>query len=376
MDCINHGTFRRVRVAILIPRPSGGGAEFVAVEWAKGLTRRGIDVHVIVTHPSEEDAGRDDITVIPTGHRGGFFGAVLAVRHLTKRNRYDAVISLLPYWNLLAILLRFTLLGTRPSIIISERNVQSPLVAVHGFSFRVKLWLSRRLYRLSDACIAVCHPVAAELTSAARVPQKRIWVVPNPAMAKPGDFTPLGDRDARQEALHLVVPARLVSQKRPLVAVEVAQVLRERGHLVTLRFYGSGPLEPTVRYAGYAAGVAVEFGGWVDRWYDDAPPSSIVLLTSLAEGFPNVLVEASSRAFPTVASSRCMGAADACLPGITGELAIDDSPKSYADAVERAIQLNIESTSVQSWLRRYTPDSSVTGLIEVLEHCVLQRNHT
>ena len=42
---------------------------------------------------------------------------------------------------------------------------------------------------------------------------------------------------------------------------------------------------------------------------------------------------------PAVAVSTALGVADAIIPGITGELALDDDPESIADAVERAASL-------------------------------------
>ena len=49
MTAVTDGT-RRIKVAIVIPELTGGGAEFVALQWANYLHTAGHDVTVITTH--------------------------------------------------------------------------------------------------------------------------------------------------------------------------------------------------------------------------------------------------------------------------------------------------------------------------------------
>ena len=70
---------------------------------------------------------------------------------------------------------------------------------------------------------------------------------------------------------------------------------------------------------------------------------------------------------PSVAASEALGVADAIVPGITGELARSGSPADFADAVERAMCLDL--SGIDRWLRRFSMQES--GLI--LEHVLLDR---
>jgi glycosyltransferase involved in cell wall biosynthesis len=159
--------------------------------------------------------------------------------------------------------------------------------------------------------------------------------------------------------LDLVVPARLVPQKRPLIAVDVAAILSPAfPGGVTVHFFGEddGPLREAIISRAREAGVDVVIHGFVHGWIDECPAGSVVLLTSIVEGFGNVLVEAAAGGFKSVVSSRCMGAADAVVPGITGELIAGDSAADYAAAVLRTSRDAVHG--IEPWLQRFSFESS------------------
>jgi glycosyltransferase involved in cell wall biosynthesis len=86
----------------------------------------------------------------------------------------------------------------------------------------------------------------------------------------------------------------------------------------------------------------------------------VVLLPSLVEGFGNVLVEAAVAGIRVVVSSRALGVADALVPGVTGILAIEESPASLADSVIEAGA--IVDTDYSGWLARFSVENSTRKL--------------
>ena len=353
-----------LRVGLLLPSLSGGGAEFVAVQWAEHLARTGHHPTLITTH--EAGATHPDVPVVALT-AGSFPARVRALRSHVAGARYDVLMGLMPHWNLL-VLLATRGLSNAPATVISGRNVESPLHLIHGLSYRVETSMARVLYRQADAYVAISHPVAAEAAGVYGLHPDRVWVVPNPATGKDparaaADRAAAGRGDAT--SVTLTIPARLVAQKRPVLAVETAALLRERDGLdAKVDFFGKGPLEAEVRSAAARLGVPVTFRGWVTSWFDEAEPDAVVLLTSAAEGFANVLVEAAAAGVPSVASSRALGVADAIVPHVTGEFAIGSEPADYADAVLRARTL--APVSAPAWLARFSPAESGAALVHVL----------
>jgi len=188
-------------------------------------------------------------------------------------------------------------------------------------------------------------------------------VVPNPSTAKGIGFA--GTRLASEYEISLVLPARLVEEKRPLLAVAVAAELARRGRKIEILSFGTGPLRSTFERETAGSDIPIRFNGWVDGWMNGLPASAVVLLPSACEGFGNVLVEAAAAGIQSVALSGALGVADAIVPGLTGELAISDDPRDIADAVEKAVTRSVDAGA---WLERFSVDNSTEHLLAVFEH--------
>jgi len=352
-----------LRVGLVVPSLKGGGAEFVALQWASHLSRAGHSVTVITTH--DPDAHLPDVAVVPIT-ASSFPSRVAHLRRHVEHAGYDVLIGLMPHWNLLVLL---STLGSsdRPATVVSGRNVEAPLRRVHGASYRAELALCRLLYPRADAYVAISHPVAAEAISRYGLDPAQVWVVPNPATGKnpaPRDGEP-GGRVGESRTVTLTVPARLVRQKRPELAVKAAAVLRaSHGIDASVEFFGGGPEEDLVRELGADLGVPVRLHGWVDAWFDEAAGDAVVVLPSIAEGFGNVLVEAAAAGIASVASSQALGVADAVVPNITGILTMGADPAELAAAVVDAMALG--RVSAPAWLDRFSPEESGRHLLRVL----------
>lgn len=349
-----------MHVAILVPSLHGGGAEFVASQWAYYLRTGGDKVTVLTTHaPDAEDSEH-----LP----GAWFGARL--RHLRKilqREPFDTVLAMAPHWNLLAILATIGLKRS-PRILISGRTMEAESRRM-GKNKKIEILLAKILYRRADGFIAISHPAAAEAQAMFSISNDKIWVVPNPASAKikRQSLTVLAPREQHGDSggLDLVVPARLVAGKRPRLAFEIAvECARISGRTVNLHFFGSGVEEAPMRDIPHLDDVKLLFHGWVEDWYLEAPRPAVVLLPSRIEGFANVLVEAAYAGLPSVASSRAFGVADAMVPGMTGILTLSSSVQDFAHAVIQAEQL--EPTAASEWLKRFSLESSGSKLKQAI----------
>jgi len=354
-----------MKVAIVIPRLSGGGAEFVACQWADFLKTQGHVATFITTHEDEESAVDHPVVALVVPR---FAVRVRELRRHLQRADYDVVLAMMPHWNVLALLASVGLPSGSPAVVISGRNVESALRSTQGLPYRLELQLSRLLYRRADAYIAISHPVAAEAATAYGIDPQRIWVVPNPATAKvfAPNPRPRNHVGPAGPSVTLTVPARLMPQKRPEVALKTAAVLRDHhGVRASVAYFGTGREEPALQAAALRLNVPAVFHGWVPAWFEDAAADAVVLLPSIAEGFGNVLVEAAAAGMASVASSRALGVADAIVPHLTGVLAMGNSPEEFATAVLEAMALT--PVSAGGWLQRFSPQESGHKLLRVLQ---------
>jgi glycosyltransferase involved in cell wall biosynthesis len=129
---------------------------------------------------------------------------------------------------------------------------------------------------------------------------------------------------------------RFAPEKRPLLWLDAAAAILEQRTDAMFVLYGTGPLtaemrerasslglEPRLRLPGLSLDPVAAIGGM-----------DVLVLTSEAEGTPNVVIEAQWAGTPVVACTGG-GVAEAFVPGETGILVPSADPGSIAEAALR-----------------------------------------
>lgn len=360
-----------MKIAIVVPKLTGGGAEYVAREWAIYLSKENIEVLLVTT------AQTDDHSSLP------FQVVKLAGSWLPKRVKNlkdfissenpDVILGLMPYWNLLVLAATLPKRTKGPKVILSSHTIESSYGVSRGRGFVLQTSIARLVYRFSDALIASSHAVAAEAVARYGINRDRLWVVPNPVFPSTvasRSQERLGSPDSVPSTL--VVPGRMVAQKRPALAIDVASSLgRISGILPQVIFVGDGPAAASTRQKAEQAGVKTSFRSWNPDWPDTVPRNSVVLLPSMLEGFGNVLLDATAAGLPVVVSSRALGAADAIIPGVTGVLVSGDDATDYAEGVLTCSSLPpSDPLTINAWINRFSSENSGAQLLTVIKFLV------
>ena len=131
---------------------------------------------------------------------------------------------------------------------------------------------------------------------------------------------------------------------------------------------GDGPLRGHLEHESKRHELCVSFPGWREPWWDAVENVDCLLVTAKFEGLANVLIEAAAVDIPCVAPSRAIGVADAIIPGITGELAMTDTPEDLAAAVRRvSLRPRPSELDIQAWLAHFSTGSSTASLVAAFE---------
>lgn len=149
-------------------------------------------------------------------------------------------------------------------------------------------------------------------------------------------------RKAIQDTLHIQnekligVIGRLAPQKNPLFTVEVLKKVLKNHKDYSAVFVGDGELRTETEEAVRAAGLQdqVHFVGTVDNVNEWMSAVDCLLMPSLFEGLPFVLVEAQAAGLPCVVSSAVSEEAN-----ISGELryvGLDEPQESWEEAIVQA----------------------------------------
>lgn len=335
-------------VLFFLPRLGGGGAEMNAVRLAPGLLAAGITpVYAVARGPGgyEEFLPEGvEVIVLDTGRINSSLLRLIRARgplaRLIDARRPDVVCPVMaaPSLTALAAVRRAR---HRPRVVLS---IQNSLSVSHEQSKRlrdrIELRMIRAMFPRADGVIALSRGVADEI--ARIVPQTAagmtvIYNVGYPlqaqietAMARP--------RAAPGETVTLLACGRLTRQKDYPTLLEAFARLTPAAS-VRLDILGDGELRGQLEALCDRLGIRdrVTFLGFQRDPITHMRRADVFVLSSIWEGFGNVIVEAMSVATPVVSADCPHGPGEIITDGENGILVPPSDPGALAAALQRVI---------------------------------------
>ncbi|MGC8947524.1 MAG: glycosyltransferase [Anaerolineae bacterium] len=332
-----------IKILFVIPSLGGGGAERACVNLLRHLDRSRFGLSLALFRKEGTYLGDvpADVTVYDFGSPGG--RDLRLVWHLAQLLRHlqpDIVFSVLRYTNVLSLLAAHTA-QSRVRIVINEQNRLRDEFALYGWGW-LKERVVRWLYPQASAITAISQGIKQELVQDFHLPDSKIWVIHNPVDLKV--IRSMGNESVDHPWFDGSVPivlaaGRLHPQKgfdyliRAFRHVQAAMPAR----LVIL---GEGPsrrsLERLVVELDLADRVALP--GFQRNPFRFIARASVFVLSSLYEGFGNVIVEAMALGVPVVAT-RCPSGPDEIIEdGVNGLLVPVADEIALAEAILRMLR--------------------------------------
>lgn len=348
-----------------------GGAERQLAMYLASSTRRGLARHELVTLQRCEGASAHYLPAIaacgvPVVHRGDHADPAALARILADGALHERFRALpLPIRHDV-VDLAGEFLRARPRVVhawMDHANVTAGLAALAVGVPRVVLafrslnptnfpalyrnWMLP-WYRLLVAdprvrFVANSHAGAASYAEWLDIDPARIAVVLNGVdpteYARPAaaDVARVRAELAPHGGRLVVGMMRLTEEKRPLLFAETARAVCAREPGVSFALAGDGPMRDEVRALASPLGARFILLGARRDAGAVLAAADVVLLTSRAEGTPNVLLEAQMLGVPVVAT-RVGGVGDAVDDGGTGILCEPDDAGGPCEAVARLVR--------------------------------------
>jgi GalNAc-alpha-(1->4)-GalNAc-alpha-(1->3)-diNAcBac-PP-undecaprenol alpha-1,4-N-acetyl-D-galactosaminyltransferase len=326
------------RLTIVIHSLTGGGSEHAAAAMASHWAEAGKDVVLLTLDSVDNDQIRFSSKVqrVGLGLMGVSSGVLAAIKANRKRieslrtalvkSAPDRVISLTDRTNVLTLLASR---GTGLPVVVSERTD----VRHHQIG-RIWEWLRRQKYPRSQSIVVQTETVQSAVSRFAG--SAPVYVIPN--------FVQALSAEAGTANLHLpagknwfVAVGRLSIEKgfdRLLDAyAEISHACPDWNLVIVGEGSERVRLDDAVQRHGLVDRVLLP--GWIESPWMCFPESSIVVLPSRYEGFPNVLLEAMSRGLAPVAFDCESGPSEIIRPDIDGLLV----PEGDIGGLSAAMQL-------------------------------------
>lgn len=300
----------------------GGGAEGVCVTVANGLADLGWDVTVLTmnlngNHYKSRLNESVKLVNLDCGHARYTLPALL--RYLTK-NELNYLIVFNYELIVLSTMARAIL---RKKFRLIARNINS-ISRIYGHDSifrRVFIYpiIKQALLRV-DLIVNQCEGMLEDIIRFEPRISDKCKVIYNPVSQKIEKYAAVEKKEGTEK--YLLCIGRLEKQKSFQYAIEAFAELGDDYSEYRLKIVGQGSLENELKSLSKKLKVShrVDFTGFqtgVEDYYKNA---EVTLLTSIFEGFPNVLVESITLGTPVVAFDCQSGPSEIIVPGVNGEL--------------------------------------------------------
>jgi glycosyltransferase involved in cell wall biosynthesis len=354
------------RVAFSVPNLRNGGAERAMTTLASECAELGWDVDLVLLEDRNADYA-DEVSPrvrVVNLHQQHVRTSVPALMRYLRQQHPAALFSTLSHMNCaVAVAARIACVRTR--LVLREADTMSEYSNFMRF-------LISNLYRGADSTVAVSEDVKKDLVLKARLPADRICVIRNPVdvnRVRQLACAELQIKFLADEAPLIVSAGRLEPQKDfgTLLRAFASVRSHRRCHLAIL---GRG--SQLLRLQQYANDLditeSVVFAGYVENPYAWMARCKVLVLSSVHEGCPNVLLEGLACGCSVVATDAPGDARFLLRGGTLGRLVPVGDWHEMAQAIEMAVDEDRGATMkarVEEWLQTFDPRTAAIAYLAV-----------
>ncbi|MEM2772331.1 MAG: glycosyltransferase [Candidatus Pacearchaeota archaeon] len=339
---------RKKKIIFVIPNLGKGGAERVFANILRKLSRNKFEIVSIFYDNNHIYEIPDDIKIYNLDLSGtpNFFKKIyrnivriMKISQIIKNEKPDVVFSFINRVNLSTIISKI-LSRSKTKVIISERN--TPSLQQRGFlGFITKLFM-RIIYNKADCIIAVSNGVKNDLIKNFGIKENKISVI----------YNPIDIDEIQKLSKEEITECEWFKEDIPII-INVGSLTEKKGHKYLLHAFkivrekvncrlvilGEGPKEKELKELAKNLGISndVKFLGFQKNPFKFIAKSNIFVLSSLFEGFPNVLIEAMVCGVPVISTNCPSGPDEIINNGTTGFLVGVYDEQKMADRILEVI---------------------------------------
>lgn len=372
-------------VSLFVPNLDGGGAELVVLRLAEGLANLGVKVDLVLARTEGAYLNKipSNVRIIDLKSRSPvLLFKTLALRRYLQQEKPTILLSAL---DIVSAATWAKILAKVPTRIVisvqtnlSQQFQDKPDLIVG----KIRAALVRWFYPWADAIVAVSHGVAQDLARVAALSTQDIQVIYNPVV------TPEVLAHAKAPINHawfapgeppvILGVGRLVRQKDFATLVRAFALVRQHYPVKLLILGDVDQREPTIKpqletlvqQLGLVG--EVDFPGFVENPYAYMAKASVFVLSSIYEGFGNVVAEALATGTSVVATNCESGPAEILENGKYGKLVPVGDAQALAAAILTTLDHPTPPEILQQRSQAFSSDQVVAQYLEVLNSLTTQ----
>ena len=346
-----------MKIAFFLPSLAGGGAEKMIINLLQGLKGYPCELELIVASAEgvwfsvlPEDIHCVDLKT------GRVIRTIPALTKYLKESRPDILFSGIDHANIVAIIAG-KLSKTGVKNIISIQRMSTEIRKVHQ-NRREKIvdWLKPFIYSKADHIVCVSDGICKEMTQTYHLPKEKLQRIYNPIIFEKDVNKEIDTRSKKTgEKKNIVAAGRLEEVKDYSTLISAINIVHKSLDC-QLIIYGEGPqrevleekiskfgLEDTVLLPGFAIDLQTKL-----------QLADLFVVSSITEGFGNVIVEAMAAGVPVVSTDCPCGPREILADGKYGALVPVGDEKAVAEAIIHALQQEVDQTVLISRSKEFT----------------------
>jgi glycosyltransferase involved in cell wall biosynthesis len=359
-------TTKKCTFVFLIPSLRPGGAERNCIRIANEFYRKGHHVSIWIRERSPNDLAEsvDKNVEVHVLGGGGFLSTSIRIVKKLLQSELDSIL-VFNYFHLVPVVFVKALFSKNFRIVY--RIISSLSVKTSTEGSKLQQWFSKVIVRtfapFTDQIIAQCEGMRQDAAKFLMIAPQRIVTIYNPAP----DVDVDGDDTHRSHEILFV--GRLAPVKGIDYLLKAFRELCRYDSKINLRIVGNGSLLEDLRQKvdGMNLKDRVFFEGFQANPSPYFKRAKITVLTSLREGFPNVLVESISYGTPVISFDCPTGPSEIIVENLNGFLVPHLDVRKLTEAFLTVLNTDFDYTAIKNSSKKFHID---TISIQYLEACM------
>lgn len=323
-----------------------GGVGRVIIYLLRYLDRSRFELCLIVLDSKNDykELVPGDVKVISLDKKGrfDFFRLILSFSRIIKKEKPFAIIAFSTYINYLSVLAKM-LSRSKIPLFLSERN--NLLISLKNDRFMfIKKIIIRNLYPKSNAIIALSDGIRKDLIANFSINKENCNVIYNGTDLDNIQILskePVNHPWFNENIPVIIACGRLTKQKNYPMLLKAMKIIK-KNQSAQLLILGEGEERSKLELLAREFGIldSVDFLGFQKNPFKFMSKSTLFVLSSLWEGFGNVIVEAMACGVPIISTNCPSGPDEIITDGINGILIPVNDEKALSEAIMRLLKNN------------------------------------